>query len=631
MDFLGLKTLSVLERARQLVKQKHGVDLDLEKLDITDPKVFELFADGRTKGIFQFESGGMQDLLMKMRPDRIEDLIAANALYRPGPMILIPDYIDRKHGAKWSLPHPIMTEVLEETYGIMCIHEDARIAMADGTEKPIRDVRIGDQVHSLNRETSQFEVKPCHGCGPTRRGDGVKITLENGFSVTLTDDHEVYTFAGRKEAGQLDPASDLVATAVQVGTANDDTAVGSNCDAAPGGAAPKPPAFFALRQQYEKGPRDPIAVAVSRLPSGENEPTASLASEQICAEARAIKQNSPAGTIDNSPPFQRWVLRPEIASSPVGAKESRRPAPGVLSSLTGLALLSCSCSPAMNRWAIGCRPSGWGGRADRCTEGTRTDASEMVCTAHPTRDASALVPCYWPKATNAGGSGAEPLRPTLDLPLKLGPPCARPISRAWDVLDSSGGYEPPRLRYYRITRIERVHDQQFYGMSVANHHNLVANGVVVKNCYQEQVMRICNRLGDIPLRDAYTLIKAISKKKVSIIQKEKERFLAGCVAKGLKKERGGADLRADRAVRRLWLQQEPLDAVCVHRVPDGLHEGPLARRVHGGPADLRNGRHGQDRRVHRRVPGDGHRGDGPGHQRKRRRFHAAVQGDRPRG
>jgi DNA polymerase-3 subunit alpha len=139
MDFLGLKTLSVLERARQLIRQKHGVDLDLEKLDITDPKTFKIFADGRTKGVFQFESGGMQDLLMKMRPDRIEDLIAANALYRPGPMILIPDYIDRKHGARWSLPHPIMTEVLQETYGIMCYQEQVmRICNRMG-DIPLRD------------------------------------------------------------------------------------------------------------------------------------------------------------------------------------------------------------------------------------------------------------------------------------------------------------------------------------------------------------------------------------------------------------------------------------------------------------------------------------------------------------
>jgi len=123
MDFLGLKTLSVLERTRQLVAEIHGKQIDLEKLDLHDKKTFQVFAEGRTMGIFQFESGGMQSLLMKMKPDRIEDLIAANALYRPGPMVLIPDYIDRKHGAAWSLPHPIMTEVLKETYGIMCYQE----------------------------------------------------------------------------------------------------------------------------------------------------------------------------------------------------------------------------------------------------------------------------------------------------------------------------------------------------------------------------------------------------------------------------------------------------------------------------------------------------------------------------
>ncbi|MFA5239429.1 MAG: DNA polymerase III subunit alpha [Phycisphaerae bacterium] len=123
MDFLGLKTLSVLERSRELVAKLHNKIIDFEKLDFCDQKVFELFAHGKTKGVFQFESGGMQDLLMKMKPDRIEDLIAANALYRPGPMILIPDYIERKHGAKWNLPHPIMNEILDETYGIMVYQE----------------------------------------------------------------------------------------------------------------------------------------------------------------------------------------------------------------------------------------------------------------------------------------------------------------------------------------------------------------------------------------------------------------------------------------------------------------------------------------------------------------------------
>jgi DNA polymerase III subunit alpha len=124
MDFLGLRTLSVVTRAVDLVKATKNIDIDVEALDFTDKKVLDLFCRGETKGIFQFESGGMQDLLMKMRPDRLEDLIAANALYRPGPMELIPTYCNRKHGTE-AVPstHPIMDTILAETYGIMVYQE----------------------------------------------------------------------------------------------------------------------------------------------------------------------------------------------------------------------------------------------------------------------------------------------------------------------------------------------------------------------------------------------------------------------------------------------------------------------------------------------------------------------------
>ena len=98
MDFLGLRTLTTLQRSIDLVKKIKGEQIDIEHIDFTDRKVLDIFCRGETKGIFQFESGGMQDLLMKMQPDRLEDLIAANALYRPGPMELIPLYCNRKHG-----------------------------------------------------------------------------------------------------------------------------------------------------------------------------------------------------------------------------------------------------------------------------------------------------------------------------------------------------------------------------------------------------------------------------------------------------------------------------------------------------------------------------------------------------
>jgi DNA polymerase III subunit alpha len=130
MDFLGLRTLSTMQRAVDLVKQHRGVTLDLDKLPLEDAKVFGLFQRGETKGIFQFESAGMRDLLQKMKPDQVPDLIAANALYRPGPMVMIDDYINRKHGrAVYEYPHPILQEILGESYGIMAYQEQVmRIA-----------------------------------------------------------------------------------------------------------------------------------------------------------------------------------------------------------------------------------------------------------------------------------------------------------------------------------------------------------------------------------------------------------------------------------------------------------------------------------------------------------------------
>jgi len=127
MDFLGLRTLSVLTRSVELARQSGALSasFDIEKIDLTDRSTLDLFCRGETKGIFQFESGGMQELLLRMKPDRLEDLIAANALFRPGPIELIPNYCARKHGTE-EVPrvHPIMDGILSETYGIMTYQED---------------------------------------------------------------------------------------------------------------------------------------------------------------------------------------------------------------------------------------------------------------------------------------------------------------------------------------------------------------------------------------------------------------------------------------------------------------------------------------------------------------------------
>ena len=100
MDFLGLKTLSIIKEAVANVKQSLGIDVDIDTVSIEDPKTYQLYCEGKTIGTFQFESPGMQKYLRELQPSTFEDLIAMNALYRPGPMDYIPDFIARKHGRK---------------------------------------------------------------------------------------------------------------------------------------------------------------------------------------------------------------------------------------------------------------------------------------------------------------------------------------------------------------------------------------------------------------------------------------------------------------------------------------------------------------------------------------------------
>jgi len=124
MDFLGLKTLTVLNDTLDLIRENHGVDINLDEIPLDDEATYELFQRGETVAVFQFESEGMREWLRKLQPTSINDLIAMNALYRPGPMDLIPDYIDRKHGREEvAFPHPLLEDILEPTYGIPVYQE----------------------------------------------------------------------------------------------------------------------------------------------------------------------------------------------------------------------------------------------------------------------------------------------------------------------------------------------------------------------------------------------------------------------------------------------------------------------------------------------------------------------------
>ncbi|MFI3320072.1 MAG: DNA polymerase III subunit alpha [Rikenellaceae bacterium] len=128
MDFLGLKTLSIIKDAVENIRQTRGEEVDVEEISITDENTYKLYSDGRTVGTFQFESAGMQKYLRELQPTTFEDLIAMNALYRPGPMDYIPDFVDRKHGRKPIVYDiPVMEKYLKDTYGITVYQEQVML------------------------------------------------------------------------------------------------------------------------------------------------------------------------------------------------------------------------------------------------------------------------------------------------------------------------------------------------------------------------------------------------------------------------------------------------------------------------------------------------------------------------
>jgi len=132
MDFLGLRNLTVIQKAEKMISQRLGKEFRVSEAPLDDPETFKLFGDGLTIGVFQFESSGMQEYLKKLKPSRIEDLIAMNALYRPGPMDMIDDFIDRKYGRKEiKYLHPKLEPILKETYGVIVYQEQVMRITSD--------------------------------------------------------------------------------------------------------------------------------------------------------------------------------------------------------------------------------------------------------------------------------------------------------------------------------------------------------------------------------------------------------------------------------------------------------------------------------------------------------------------
>lgn len=167
MDFLGLSNLTILETCLQLIRERHGIELNFDSIPYDDKKTFQLFQRGDTTGVFQLESSGMKRYLRELKPTSIEDIIAMVALYRPGPMELIPQYVARKHGKEpITYVHPLMESVLKSTYGIIVYQEqvmDMATKLAGMTKGQgyLLIKAVGKKIKSLLDEQKDMFIQGC--------------------------------------------------------------------------------------------------------------------------------------------------------------------------------------------------------------------------------------------------------------------------------------------------------------------------------------------------------------------------------------------------------------------------------------------------------------------------------------
>ncbi len=214
MDFLGLKNLSIIENTLKRVYAVHGTNIEIGDIPLDDEETFNMLQRGETKGIFQLESDGMTRYLQQLQPTEFNDIIAMVALYRPGPMQFIPNYIARKHGnEKVEYLHPTLKPILKDTYGI-CVTGDTLVHTATGKQMPIKQVVESEKsphIQSYDEENNEWITSQITRAFDNGVKDVYRVTLRTGKQVTVTGDHEFLTPHGWKPLHELSLDS-LVAT-----------------------------------------------------------------------------------------------------------------------------------------------------------------------------------------------------------------------------------------------------------------------------------------------------------------------------------------------------------------------------------------------------------------------------------
>ena len=200
MDFLGLRNLTVMKNAVDEIRRTEKPDFDLAHIPDDDAKTFEMLSRGETTGVFQLESDGMRRVVTELRPNTLDDIVALVALYRPGPMDWIPQYISNKHGrTKLTYLHPKLEPILAPTYAVACLPAGTPIAYPDGTARPIEGVREGDRILSYRGKGASAPGTVAK-VWPSGKKRLLRIALSSGTVIECSEDHRFPTPAGDVQA-----------------------------------------------------------------------------------------------------------------------------------------------------------------------------------------------------------------------------------------------------------------------------------------------------------------------------------------------------------------------------------------------------------------------------------------------
>lgn len=533
-DLLVITNLLQIALACRLIKERHGLksicalpgQSDWSDTSyLNDKKALSIANNGDLRCIFQFDAKWIRDYIKKGGINSFDDLVAFTSLLRPGPMStkMHEKYIERKKGLEKYELHPVLKPILSKTYGVLCIHEDTLVSLENGQEIPIKKVKAGMKVHSVNEVSKKIEINECKGCEKTRIGKGIKLTLSNGLTITVTPDHKILTPDGMKPARMLS-SKDLIAVPYKLETSsNEEEDVEF--------------AYFLGKQLGSKKLLidDKIPDRFNYLDIKEKDKLIEVAFEDLGSPLYPFSKRKIPDCVYS---FNRNMLSAFFAGyfdSPkalikVNAEHQFCCAKYINKKITdGLRrlcqIIGCLFRIDKNKylWFYGMQ---W--ILDEVLPFIKRrkfpgkPLNENKISWFPTK--YLLPEKFRVYKKNSFSAKESEFEYGKRFKLKNVNQLRKNLFITTDTALNLGVYLGD-LRYYKITKKKIVNDCVFYGIAVENNHNLIANGIVVKNCYQESVMQLLNVVGGIPLKDCESLRKAISKKKVSIFEKYQKMFI----------------------------------------------------------------------------------------------------------